>query len=210
MKKAIWIMALALLLLSGCGQQTESEILTTEPSSATLEASLETASVDEILTNDFESAAPEETIEITSEYNSSIQESTVEPQEETLGTVAEYDGCTVELQEAEFFTRDGQNMIRVYMTFTNNNSNGLSLFESFSIKAFQNDIEIEDCTDINDDELSIPIIREVKNGASLVGSYVFAISGTDDVEILVRTPTADEEVLAEKVYTYEAQDTDCG
>jgi hypothetical protein len=79
--------------------------------------------------------------------------------------------------------------------------------QSFSIKAFQNDVEVENCTDINDDELSIPNIREVKNGASIVGSYVFAISGTDDVEVLVCTSTADEVLLAGKVYTYEAQNT---
>jgi hypothetical protein len=163
MKKVIWMMVLSLVLLSGCGQQTESETLTTEPGSVAQEA--------------------------------------------TLGTVAEYDGCMVELQEAEFFTRDGQDMIRVYMTYTNNNADGLYLYESFSIKAFQNDVEIENCTDINDDELSVPVIQEVKNGESVVGSYVFAISGTDDVEVRVCTPTADEELLAGKVYAYEAQDT---
>jgi hypothetical protein len=163
MKKVIWMMALSLVLLSGCGQQAGNETLATETGSVAQEA--------------------------------------------TLGTVAEYEGCTVELQDAEFFTLDGQDMIRVYMTYTNSNSDGLYLYESFSIKAFQNDVEIEDCTDINDDELSIPIIREVKDGASIVGSYVFAVSGTDDVEVRVCTPTADEELLAGKVYTYEAQKT---
>jgi hypothetical protein len=114
----------------------------------------------------------------------------------------------VELQEAEFFTRDNQDMIRVYMTYTNDNADGLYLYESFSIKAFQKDMEIENCTDINDDELSAPDIQEVKNGESVVGSYVFAVSEAGDVEVRVCTPTADKELLAGKVYTYEAQDTD--
>jgi outer membrane lipoprotein-sorting protein len=121
-------------------------------------------------------------------------------QEEPIGAAAEYDTYRVELQDAEFFTQDDQPMVRVYMEYTNNGPDGLYLMESFSIKAFQNDVQIEDRTDINDDALSAPVIQEVKNGESIVGSYVFALSDSSDVEVRVCTPTADEDLLACKIY----------
>jgi lipoprotein NlpI len=49
MKKVIWMMVLSLVILSGCGQQTESETLTTEPGSVAQEATLCTPTADEEL-----------------------------------------------------------------------------------------------------------------------------------------------------------------
>lgn len=126
-----------------------------------------------------------------------------------ISSVAEYENCIAKIGDAEFFTdQSGKCMVRVYMEYTNNNPDGMYMFESFGIKAFQNDIELENCTDINDDEQSIPLIREVKNGQSVIGGYVFSLSDTSDITVEIRTPTADENLLARREYRYETQNTD--
>ena len=48
---------------------------------------------------------------------------------------------------------------------------------------------------------SAELIREVKNGASLEGRYVFKLADDSNVEIRVCTPTADEELLAKKIFS---------
>ncbi len=94
--------------------------------------------------------------------------------------------------------------MRVHFKFTNNQSDGLYMYECFAVRAFQNDTQLDNITNVNEDSEtgdSAELIREVKNGASLEGSYVFRLSDDSDVEIRVCTPTADEELLAQKIFT---------
>ena len=124
---------------------------------------------------------------------------TTEPvQEKTIGTVAEYEDYKAELLEAEFYTDDGKEMMKVNVTYTNDGVNGMYMLESFAVKAFQNDIELTDCTDINDDS---KLITEVKDGQSITGAYIFELADTSTVEVRICTPTADEEILALKEYS---------
>ena len=92
--------------------------------------------------------------------------------EKELTNVAEYDGCTLELIDSKVETTDtGKAVLRVSATYTNNNSDPLYALCSFGVKAFQNDTEINDLSDINGSEAVL--IKEVKNGKSLSVSYVF-------------------------------------
>lgn len=124
--------------------------------------------------------------------------------ESEIGTIAEYEDTKAELLKADFFTTDdGREMIRVYVRYTNDNSNDMYMLESFAVKAYQNEKELVDSTDINDDILSVPLIQSVKNGESLEGTYVFELRDTSSVEVQLCTPTADEISLAKNEYTCE-------
>ena len=73
------------------------------------------------------------------------------------------------------------------------------LSESFAIKAFQNDKELEDITDVKESSDvgdSAQNIIEVKYGASVNGSYVFKLTDDSEVQVHVCTLTVDENVLA--------------
>lgn len=125
--------------------------------------------------------------------------------EEVITNIAEYEDTISEILDADFYeTEDGASVVRVRFKFTNNQSNGLYLLECFAVHAFQNDVELDDLTNINEeaeDGDSAEFIREIKNGASLEASYVFLLSDDSDVEIRVCTPTADEVLLAQKTFS---------
>lgn len=118
--------------------------------------------------------------------------------EKEITNIGEYDGCTLELTSGEVKTSDTGKVLNVSATYTNGNTDPLYALCSFSVKAFQNDIEISDISDINGDEATL--IKEVKNGQSISVSYVFELSDDSPVEILVCTPTADEKTIAKAVY----------
>lgn len=122
----------------------------------------------------------------------------------TIGTVAEYEDTVAEIKGAEFFADDnGDSMIRVRFDYTNNGADGMYMYESFSVRAFQNDIELLEKTDINDDTDSSKLIQEVKNGKTISGSYVFQLQNNTDVEVIVYSPTADEILLAKQMFNVE-------
>jgi len=128
-------------------------------------------------------------------------EGEAEPEQE-ITNIAVYEDTQAEIMDAEFYdTDDGTHAVRVNFKFTNNTDEGLYMSECFSVHAFQNDTELNDITDINEDPAegnSAELIREVKGGESLECSYVFECSDDSDVEVRVCTPTADEELLAQK------------
>ncbi len=77
------------------------------------------------------------------------------------------------------------------------------MYECFAVRAFQNDTQLDDITNVNEESNvgdSAELIREVKDGASLEASYVFILTDDSDVEIRVCTPTADENLLAQKIF----------
>lgn len=124
------------------------------------------------------------------------------PKTVEIDNVAVYEDYMATLTDAEYFTADdGGQMIRVYVEYTNNGADGLYILESFIVKAFQNDTELANRTDINDDEKSVTLIQEVKDGQTIVGSYVFELTDSGLVEVRLCTPTADEELLAMKEYS---------
>lgn len=119
--------------------------------------------------------------------------------EKELTNIAEYDGCTLELTGGKVETTDtGKEVLTVSATYTNSNSEPLYALCSFGVKAFQNDTEINDLSDINGSEAVL--IKEVKDGNSLSVSYVFELTNESPVEVTVCTPTADEQVIAKVVY----------
>lgn len=127
---------------------------------------------------------------------SSEQETTTSKE---LTNIAEYDGSSLELTGGEVETTDdGVEVLRISATYTNNNSEPQYASSAFAVKAFQNDTEINDVSDINGNEATL--IQEVKNGKSLSVSYVFELTDESKVEVYVCTPTADEEKIAEAVY----------
>ena len=119
---------------------------------------------------------------------------TEEPSKKLTNT-AEYEDTILELKDMEV----EDDIVRVHAIFTNNTKDGLYAFESFGIKAYQNDKELVDSTDINGVDANT--ILEVKKGKSIDVSYAFEKEDDSDVEITVCTPTADEEVIATKVYS---------
>jgi hypothetical protein len=112
---------------------------------------------------------------------------------------AVYEDFTLVLGDAEKFTdAAGQEMLRVYATYTNSSSDPYYSYSCFAVRAFQNDVELADNSDINGSEAAL--ISEVKNGQSIEVTYVYALKDESEVEVLVGTPTADEETIGRQVY----------
>lgn len=121
-----------------------------------------------------------------------------EPQKE-ITNVAEYEGCVLELTDAEMFTdSQGTPMVRVDAVYTNNNEDPLYAACSFAVRAFQNDTELDMYTNV--ESVDDTITTEVKNGRSIEVSFVFATQDDSPVEVLVGTPTADMETVGRATY----------
>lgn len=116
-----------------------------------------------------------------------------------LTNIGEYDECTLELLDAtKIVTEDGIQAVRVNATYTNNGADPLYASCSFAVRGFQNDVEMNDLSDINGSEESL--VREIKNGQSLSVSFVFELTDDSEVEVLIGTPTADMETVGRAVY----------
>lgn len=126
-------------------------------------------------------------------------------QQKEITDIAVYDDTQADILTAEFYDlENGTPVVRVHFKFTNNQADGLYMYECFAVRAFQNDTQLDDITNVNEDSEtgnSAELIREVKNGASLEGSYVFKLVDDSDVELRVCTPTADEDLLAQKIFS---------
>lgn len=119
--------------------------------------------------------------------------------ENELTNVANYEETVLELSDADVITtEDGRNVLRVEASYQNNGTDGMYAMCSFSVKAFQNDKEIADISDINGAEAGL--IQEVKEGKTVQVSYLFELSDSSDVEVVVCTPTANEDVIAKRTY----------
>lgn len=122
-----------------------------------------------------------------------------ETTQQELTNVGIYEDNVLELKNAEVFTNDeGQQMVRVYATYTNNAEDPMYALSCFAVRAFQNDVELNESYDINGDESELT--REIKNGASIDVSYVFELPEESEVEVLIGTPTADMETIGRQVY----------
>ena len=116
-----------------------------------------------------------------------------------LTNVGEYEDCILSLDSATTEILDsGENVIKVTATYTNNANDPLYAYCSFGVKAFQNDIQLDEVSDINGDEADL--IREIKNGQSISVTYVFKLSDDSEVEVLVCEPTADSTTIAKQIF----------
>ena len=120
-----------------------------------------------------------------------------EDEDQEVGLIASYDDQVMEILDGSI----NGDTLTVRIRFTNNSSDGFYALESFACMAYQDGIELEEVTDINDDEMGAALIRGVKNGVSIEGEYKFTISGDSDIEFFICTPTAEEKILAKKVFT---------
>ena len=119
--------------------------------------------------------------------------------EKELTNIGEYEGCKLELLDAKVVqSENGKQVLKVNAVYTNNNEEPLYAACSFAVRAFQNDVELTDSSDINGDEAEL--IREVKNGKSLNVTYAFELGDKSEVEVLIGTPTADEETVGKNIY----------
>lgn len=117
-----------------------------------------------------------------------------------ITNTAVYEQTEATIDNAEFYDVDGVQVVRLHFTYTNKGSDGMYMLESFVVRAFQDDKELTDLTDINDDPDSAKLIVEVKDGEIIECSYVFQMTSDSDVEVRVCTPTADEKLLAKRVF----------
>lgn len=122
---------------------------------------------------------------------------TTEPAE--LTNRAEYENTVLELLEADVLATANGNVIKVKATYQNNATEPQYCLSSFAVKAYQNNTELTDVSDINGEEAVL--IQETANGASLSVQYAFLLSDTSPVEVKVCTPTAEQNVIVKKVYT---------
>ena len=117
-----------------------------------------------------------------------------------LTRIAKYENTQLELLNGiSFVSEDGKQMMRVRAVYTNNGEEPMYALSSFSVRAFQDDVELTDCSDINGDQATL--IQEVKNGQSVEVEYIFETPGLSEVEVLIGTPTADEETIGRAVYS---------
>lgn len=117
-----------------------------------------------------------------------------------LTSIGNYDTMTLELLDASvIMSEDGRQLFEVKANYQNNNADGLYAYCSFVVKAFQNNVELTDVSDINGNEAVL--IQEVKAGESLSVHYLFEINDNSEVEVQICTPTAEQNVIAKKIYT---------
>lgn len=124
-------------------------------------------------------------------------EATEKKEDQEVGLIACYDDQVMEILDGSI----SGDTLTVQIRFTNNSSEGFYAYESFACIAYQDGKELEEVTDINDDEMGVELIREVKDGASIEGEYKFTITGDSNIEFFICTPTAEQDVLAKKVFT---------
>ena len=121
-----------------------------------------------------------------------------------LTNTAEYDNSVLELEEANIITMDnGDKVVKVEATYTNKNAEPLYVLSAFAVRAFQNDKELTDVSDINGDEESL--ILEVKDGQCVSVNYAFILDDDSEVEIRIGEPTSDQTTIGQKIYFKETK-----
>jgi hypothetical protein len=125
-----------------------------------------------------------------------------EPKEFTnTGTYNDY---TLTLENASPETTDtGEQVLRVNATYTNNGNEPSYAYSCFAVRAFQNGSELTEVSDINGTEAAL--IQEAQTGNSIKVSYLFQLSDTSEVEVLIGEPTADQTTIGKRTYTLETE-----
>ena len=124
------------------------------------------------------------------------------PAETILTNTAVYDDMSLELRDGSITEgEDGREYLVIEAVYKNDQTDPFYALCSFVVKAFQDDVELEDCSDINGADADL--IKEVRNGAEITVTYRFALNGRSAVEVLICEPTANEATLARRSYSLE-------
>lgn len=112
---------------------------------------------------------------------------------------AKYDSFELILQDAIIEEiNDGTKIVKIKAEYTNSSEEPQYAYSSFVVKAFQNDKELKDLSDINGNQSSL--IQETKNKAKVSVSYVFELNDESPVEVLIDEPTVDQTTIGQKTY----------
>lgn len=120
------------------------------------------------------------------------------PTETTVTNKGEYDGCSVELLDAKVITNDNGRFLKVNAIYVNSKSDPQYASSAFAVRAFQNDVELEDWSFSQDNTGNLT--HEVRNGASVNISYLFMLTDNSEVEVLIGTPTHDMQTIGKQIY----------
>lgn len=121
------------------------------------------------------------------------------PEKNQISNIASFESCILELGEASIdSSSEDEKVVKITAVYTNNGKEPLYAACSFAVRAFQNDVEIEDCSDINGDEASL--IKEIKSGESINVTYAFRLVEDSAIEVLIGEPTADQVTIGQKIY----------
>ncbi len=125
---------------------------------------------------------------------------------ENIENVAGYNDYILEVKDVVYLENyDGSPAVLVSFTFTNSGEDALYAMESYAIHAYQNGVELDNITDINNgSEEMLNTIISVKDGASIDVQMAFANDDTSDVTLEICEPTDEENVIWEKVFTISA------
>ncbi len=124
------------------------------------------------------------------------------PTEAALSSIALYDDMSLELCSCSIAEgEDGREYLVVEAVYRNDQEEPFYALCSFAVKAFQDNVELEDGSDINGADADL--IKEVRNGAEIAVTYRFVLNGRSDVQVLICEPTANETILAGQVFTLE-------
>ena len=141
----------------------------------------------------------------TSSENNIVETSDTDTQTEPIEertNIANYNNTLLEITDVVFYSsEDGYDMVKITAIYTNNNSELMYALCSFGVKVIQDDLVLEDCSDINGSEESLT--KEIRHGETVEVSYVFKLSSLSDIEVLISSPTAEEEILVNEVYLIE-------
>ncbi len=125
---------------------------------------------------------------------------TTQSQKELTETAA-FEDFTLTLGEAERFTdNEGNEMLRVHAVYTNNSQDPYYAACCFAVRAFQNDVELEQRFSVNGEEDNMA--TEIRNGKSIDVLYFFALEDSSEVEVLIGEPTADMKSIGRRIYTW--------
>lgn len=125
-----------------------------------------------------------------------------EPDETIITNTAVYDDMSLELLDGSITAgEDGREYLVIEAVYKNDQTDPCYALCSFVVKAFQDDVELEDCSDINGADADL--IKEVRNGEEITVTYRFALNGRSAVEVLICEPTANEATLARRSYSLE-------
>ncbi len=101
----------------------------------------------------------------------------------------------------DYYTGDDEVISAIMVTFTYTNTSSIPeyFYACFNIRAFQNNVELDEITDISfgtTEERNC--IRAVKSGASITCERAYAVNSKSDVEIYIGEPTAEAKTLVKK------------
>ena len=124
------------------------------------------------------------------------------PAETIFTNTAVYDDMFLELRDGSITEgEDGHEYLVIEAVYKNDQTDPFYALCSFVVKAFQDDVELEDCSDINGADSDL--IKEIRNGEEITVTYRFALNGRSAVEVLICEPTANEATLARRSYSLE-------